>query len=238
MGKIFCKKVATVQFWDCYAKWYKLWMEHNNYHDRIIEVLTTMLEPGWKVLDIGAGNGILSLPLCAIGCNVTVLEPSIGMRNLLFEETFRRGIDWINIDERKWEDIPCFELKDYDLIMACNSLHLTEMGFEDAIKKIFRANPKNVFVITEFVPPEIKIKWQYGDYTILFTKCYETENSFAYHHIDEVIEHLSFKKGRMLYPDEIADINSKLTFKDGHFWIKDNAYVGMYWWRNNDKVEK
>ena len=234
MGKTFCKKAATVQFWDSYAKWYKLWMEHNNYHDRIIEILTTMVKPGWKVLDIGAGNGILSLPLCAIGCDVTVLEPSTGMRNLLLEEAFRRGIYWIKIDERRWEDIPCFELKDYDLIMACNSLHLTEIGFEDAIKKIFRANPKNVFVITEFGPPEIKIKWQYGDHTMLFKKCYEAENSFAYHTMDEVFEHWSFKKGRMLYPDEKMHIKSKVVFKDGHLWIKDNAYIGMYWWKNKN----
>lgn len=41
-----CKKVATVRFWNKYAKWYKLWIEHNNYHNRIIDVLTTMVELG------------------------------------------------------------------------------------------------------------------------------------------------------------------------------------------------
>jgi len=46
MGKKICKRASTVQFWDGYAKWYKLWMEHNNYHDRIIDVLTIMAEPG------------------------------------------------------------------------------------------------------------------------------------------------------------------------------------------------
>lgn len=48
MEKNICKRAATIQFWDGYAKWYKLWIEHNNYHDRIIEVLTTMVEPGVK----------------------------------------------------------------------------------------------------------------------------------------------------------------------------------------------
>lgn len=32
------------------------------------------------------------------------------------------------------------------------------------------------------------------------------------------------------YHDEMADIKSKITFKDSHLWIKDTAYVGMYWW--------
>ncbi|MDP2755432.1 MAG: class I SAM-dependent methyltransferase [Nitrospirota bacterium] len=231
-----CKRAATVKFWDSYSKWYKLWMEHNNYHDRIIEVLTTMVEPGWKVLDIGAGNGVLSLPPCAIGCDVTALEPSIGMRNLLFEEAFKRGIDWINVNERRWEDMPFHQLKGYDLIMACNSLHLTQMGFGEAVEKIFQANPKYVFVITELGPQEIKVKWHYSNHTMAFSKCYEAESSFAYHSMNESFEHWAFKKGRRPYPDEEIDIKAQLIFEDGHFWMKDAAYVGMYWWKRKDEI--
>lgn len=233
MEKKICKRAATVQFWDGYAKWYKLWIEHNNYHDRIIDVLTIMAEPGWRVLDIGAGNGVLSLPLCAIRCDVTAIEPSTGMRSLLYEGAFNRGIDRITVDERRWEDVPYFELQNYDLIIACNSLHLTEMGFGKAVEKIFRMNPKNVFVITELGPPEIKVKWQYEDHTMLFTKCYEAESSFAYHHMYEVFEHWTFKKGRPLYPDEEINIKPKLAFEDSHILMKDTAYVGMYWWSRN-----
>ena len=87
-----CRKAASLSFWDGYAPWYRLWMEHTGYHNRIIEALTDMVRPGWKVLDIGAGNGVLSLPLAAIECEVTALEPSIGMRTLLYEETFRQGL--------------------------------------------------------------------------------------------------------------------------------------------------
>jgi len=233
MEKTICKRSATVSFWDGYAKWYKCWMEHNNYHDRIIDVLTTMVEPGWKVLDIGAGNGVLSLPLCAIGCEVTALEPSWGMRSLFYEEAMKRGIDWINVDERRWEDVPSFELNDYDLIMACNSLHLTGIGFKQALEKIFHAKPKNVFVITELGTPEIKVKWQCGDYTMAFTKCYETESSLAYHSIDEMEEYWSFIKGRQLNAFEAEGIKSRIVFEREHIWLKDTAYVGMYWWQKN-----
>lgn len=229
-----CSRAATVTFWDGYATWYKLWMEHNRYHDRIIEVLTTMVEPGWKVLDIGAGNGVLSLPLCAIGCEVTALEPSVGMKNLLFEEAMNRGIDWIEIDERRWEEAPSFDYHSHDLVMACNSLHLTEQGFEQSLKKAFKTGAKNIFLITEHLP-EIKLPWSYGDYSMLFTKSYEIESSFAYHSMDEVFEHRVFKKGNSLCPDEKVDIKSRLIFEDNHLWIKDTAYVGMYWWSRDGR---
>jgi len=92
---------------------------------------------------------------------VTALEPSIGMRNLLYEEAFQKRIDGLNVDERIWEEAPCYEFLDYDLILACNTLHLTLIGFEEALEKVFRARPENVFLISEVGPPDIRAKWQY-----------------------------------------------------------------------------
>jgi SAM-dependent methyltransferase len=226
-----CKQVATVRFWDGYARWYKLWMEHTQYHQRIIEVLLAMTERGWRVLDIGAGNGILSIPLYIRGCEVTALEPSIGMRNLLCEEAFKNKIDGLTVDERIWEEALCYEFLDYDLIMACNTLHLTQMGFEDAFAKIFRARPKNVFLISEVGPPDIRVKWRYGDYTMIFTKSYQVDSSYVYHHLSEMVRHWTFKKGRTLYPDEIRALKEKIVLQDGHLWMRDSAQVMMFWWR-------
>jgi hypothetical protein len=230
VGETFCRRAATVEFWDGYARWYKLWMEHNDYHCRIIEVLTAMVEPKWKVLDIGAGSGVLSLPLCAIGCEVTAMEPSVGMRTLLFEEAMNRGIDWIDIDERRWDDTPCFAYHSYDLIIACNSLHLAGQGFDRSLAKLFETGAKNVFVVTERLP-EIKIPWSYGNCSMLFTKSYETESSFSYHHMAEVLDHHTYKKGGLLSAHEELDIKAKLSFENDHICIKDKAYVSMYWWQ-------
>ncbi|OGW53562.1 MAG: hypothetical protein A2Y81_10580 [Nitrospirae bacterium RBG_13_43_8] len=225
-----CNKAATINYWNENAKWFKLWIEHNHYHNRIIEVLTTFVQPGWKVLDIGAGNGVLSLPLCAIGCEVTALEPSQGMRKLLYDEAVRRGIDWIKVEDKKLEDIEPDHFKDYDLIIASNSLHLTGIGFHESLQKISENNPKNVFLVAEHCP-EIRVKWLCDEYTLLFAQCHQTESSSVYHHIDEVFEHYSFKKEHALCYEEKIDIRAQLTFFDDHFWIKDSALVYMFWWK-------
>jgi len=226
-----CKQVATVKFWDGYAKWYKLWIEHTHYHERIIEVLMTMTKPGWRVLDIGAGNGILSIPLYARGCEVTALEPSAGMRNLLYEEAFKNRIDGLTVDERIWEEAHCYEFLDYDLIIACNTLHLTQIGFEKAMVKVFRARPRNVFLISESAPPELQAKWQYGDYTMAFAKSYEAENSYAYHHLNEMLEHWTFMKGRTPQPNYITDLKKRIIVQESHLWIKSTSRIMMCWWK-------
>jgi SAM-dependent methyltransferase len=227
---------ASINFWDGYAQWHKLWIEHNRYHNKIIEVLSTLVRPGWRVLDIGAGNGVLSLPLCAMGCDVTALEPSAGMRSLLTEEARRRGIDWLKVEDMKWEDTEPGYFQDYDLIMTCNSLHLTRTGFYESLQKLFENKPKHIFLVTELYH-DIRVKCLHNKYTLAFSQYYETESSFAYHHIDEVFEHCSFKEGHALCHEEKMDIKARLTFSLDHLWIKDSSFVYLFWWKINETTE-
>jgi SAM-dependent methyltransferase len=238
MEQTICSRVATVSFWDGYARWYKLWMEHTRYHDMIIDMLMTMVEPGWKVFDIGAGNGVLSLPISAIGCEVTALEPSTGMRGLLFEQAFSRGIDWITIDDRKWEEIPFHNsFRDMDLVLACNSLHLTGIGFDASLEKAFLTKPKRIFLATELTD-RFEVQIQHDGYDLHFAKYHEVESSFAYHDIDQAWEHEEFKKGRPLSFGEQSDVRSRLSFQDEHYWASDRATIGMFWWERTMMNEK
>jgi hypothetical protein len=47
MNNAICKRIASVEFWDGYAKWYKLWIEHTRYHSKIFDVLMAMTNPNW-----------------------------------------------------------------------------------------------------------------------------------------------------------------------------------------------
>lgn len=223
----------TVRFWDRYARWHKQWIEHNDYHRPILDALAAIVEPGWRVLEIGAGNGVLSVPLAAAGCEVTAIEPSIAMRSLLFEEAFAKGIDSIDVEERRWEEIPVFELAGYDLILACNSLHLPEIGFAASLDKAMRADPANLFVVTEHVPGEA-IRFAYPDHVMRCARSCVTDDSFAYHTIDEAFECQSCEKGRPLCPGEKMHLRRELSFRDNHFWLNATATVGMYWFERRD----
>ena len=157
MEKTIWKRATTPCFWQGYVRWYQQWMAHSHYHDGIVNTITSMARPTWRVLDIGAGNGVLSRPLARMGCEVTALEPSPAMRDLLGREARADRCDGMHIDERRWETVRCEAFRDYDLILACNTLHLTQIGFAPALAKVFAAEPKSVLVVTEFFSSEIRI---------------------------------------------------------------------------------
>ena len=227
---------ASVEFWEGNAEWYKLWVEHNSYHDRIIGILTSLVKPGWKVLDIGAGHGILSLPLAAMGCRVTSIEPSTAMRRLFEYQLIKRGISSIAIQTCRWEDIPISAVYDHDLIIASNSLHLTEDGFLPALEKVFLAKPLHVFVVSENQFISHSSCPGASGYDRFFEANYTIESSYAYHSLEDAFEHWKFRHGRQPDDAERRAIISGLIYERRHLWNKGSANVSLFWWKQKGAV--
>ena len=223
-------EINKISYWNEYARWYKLWREHNNYHDPIKNFLLKFIHPGIKVLDIGAGDSILSFTLIENGCNVTALEPSKSMQSYLLENAKNYKIP-IYIDSRKFEDLDSHEISKFDLALACNSLHLTEYGIEGALYKIFDSKIKNVFLVTEKIFSIEKFQGLYPEYAIYFSYSYLCERSFAYHCPEELFVHWECKYKRKLFKWEKIKLLSMATFERKHLWLKDYAVVNIFYWR-------
>ena len=140
---------AEVEYWNGYARWYERWRTHNDYHGPIIEELKRWVRPGWRILDIGAAEGALALPLSLWGCRVTALEPAGRLRESLAAEVRRLGIPGPAVSEKTWEEYGDRKDDPYNLVLACNSLHLMAGGFRKALAKIFALKPRRVLVVAE-----------------------------------------------------------------------------------------
>lgn len=223
-------EINKISYWDEYARWYKLWREHNSYHESIKNILLSFVHKGIKILDIGAGDGVLSFPLIEKGCFVTPLEPSQTMQNYLHEQAKKYGFK-INIDNRKFEDLDIYELKEYDLALACNSLHLTENGIESSLFKIFSSTIESVFFVTEKSFSLNELSLLFPEYKMIFNYSYLCKSSFAYHSLEELFEHWQFKVGRKLFSWEKEKLFKSVSYEKRHFWLKDFALVNIFFWR-------
>jgi SAM-dependent methyltransferase len=220
----------TTAYWDAQARWQQIWLEHNDYHREAMAFLAAKVQPGWRVLDIGAGNGILTLPLQRLGCRVTALEPSPGMRALLLAASRRVQTAPEKIDPRRWEEVPVGDLGDFDLILACNSLQLSTLGFPAALARMFAPGPRQVCVVTELGFPEISLPGNAGDYRLSQTCYFQADSSYAYHHLHEAWEHLAHRLGRTPTAREKGEIRAQLVRENNHFWLEGTSRVGIFWW--------
>ncbi len=115
-----------IKKWDLMAKWFSLrtqGKEAEKRRGKIIEMLKGegALRPGIKVLDIGAGPGNWTIPLSQTAAQVTAIEPSSEMVNILKKRINNESIKNINIIQERWEEFSVEKngLKgQYDLVIA------------------------------------------------------------------------------------------------------------------------
>lgn len=229
LSKISTRK-KTIYYWDAQARWQQIWLEHNDYHREILAFLAGQVQPGWRVLDIGAGNGVLALPLQSLGCQVTALEPSRGMRHLLWSEIYRRQIAPSEIDERCWEDVPVGEISNFEIILACNSLQLITLSFQAAFAKMFIPKPRHVCVVTELGFAEFDLLVEFEGYRLSHQQYFHADSSYAYRHLPEAWEHLAHRLGRTPTAREKKQLMDELVQMDNRLWLRGSSKVGIYWW--------
>jgi len=114
--------------------WTRARKNHKQRIESIIEDLN--VSPTSRILDIGSGPGIISIPLAERVSHLTAVDPSPGMIAVLKEKMVEQGVSNIQCLQKYWEEIdPAADLEPpYDIIIA--SLSLDMMDIRPAIEKM------------------------------------------------------------------------------------------------------
>ena len=116
-----------------------IWKDGENRAAGMIET-----NPLDTVLDIGSGPGVLSIPLARRVRQVTVIDPSRAMLDLLSAHQREEGLSNVKIIEGRWEEIDHRSLGRFDIVIASYSLHMKDMG--SALSAINAAAKKRVYL--------------------------------------------------------------------------------------------
>jgi hypothetical protein len=212
-----CPVIRSVAYWNEYAPWYRLWLEHSDYHHGLKDLLAGLVRPGWRVLDIGGGSGVLAIPLMRSGCRVTVVEPSEVMRAYLRAEMAGADVEEDRIIASPWEEVPIETVEGFDLVLASNSLHLTRIGVSGSLTRILAARPGQVLIASEREIPFVADGDGETIYGVAGSGSFQAENSFRYHSVEEALLHLDLKTRHGQAHPPHAEFVRSLEFENGHY---------------------
>ncbi len=108
--------------WDDIAKKFERWMKKDDYPEKILDKIET--KPEYSVLDIGCGEGVLTIPLAKKVSSVTCVDLSKEMLKILKKKAKDEGLDNLTYIQGNLEDINLdSDGKKYDVIIASRSLN-------------------------------------------------------------------------------------------------------------------
>ncbi|MBA7711032.1 hypothetical protein ES703_119982 [subsurface metagenome] len=136
---------AEIERWNLRASSYAVHSESEESRDRRNQILTWLesegvLQPGFRVLDIGAGPGNFAGPLSQKVAEVVVVEPAGAMVSILEQKIEGERIENIRVVQKAWEDM---ELAAegwkgaFDLVFASMS---PGVGNPDMLEKMIAAS--------------------------------------------------------------------------------------------------
>jgi len=240
--------------WDNIAKKFNKWMKKDDYPEKLLEKIET--HPNYSVLDIGCGEGTITLQLAKQVSEVTCIDLSAEMLDLLNQKAENEGINNLTYLHGDMLDISLDSFGKKDIVVASRCLNGV-MEIETILRKMNNIG-KNVYITLRFSGNDnyennaskiIKRNYpKYPSYMYVLNmlhkmgitanveklKC-DTLN--IYEDLDEVIDRYCWKMGGLNQDEEmmLRDHFKKIliTNEDGYLENPEESSDWiLIWWKN------
>lgn len=146
--------------WDKAAENFHKKAKKDDYHELLFSKL--ILDKNDTLLDLGCGEGSITLPLARQVKHVTGVDSSTKMLELLNQRAESQNINNVDTVLKPIEEISYEELGDYDIVLASRALNGV-LPIEETLKTIDKIANKYVF-ITLFGPQNWIVEREFFDY--------------------------------------------------------------------------
>jgi 2-polyprenyl-6-hydroxyphenyl methylase/3-demethylubiquinone-9 3-methyltransferase len=156
---------------------------------RIEYILKQTPIKGFKVLDVGCGGGILSLPLARIGGNVFGLEPARESFEIAVKQAQEEGLN-VNFLNTSIEDCPENEFDVILLMDVIEHVANVELFLENAASKLKQGGFLIISTINNTLLSKIFVKFVAEDVLKIIPKgTHEAENFISPERIEGILKH-------------------------------------------------
>lgn len=209
------------------------------------------------VLEIGAGNGRITIPLAQKVQHVTAVEPSPRMLAFLKSNAERAQVNNITYLNKPWETVTSGDVSPHDFVIASFSFFMVDLA--SALLKMHAFANEGVYLFlsaSNWMEDEIQ-KIIYGDNASLSVFA---DHIYVYNILNEVgitpnVEVWTYTSEQRytcldeaasrfieLYSipatkkDQVKEYLRKLLMSDeeGGLWLKQKKKVAMVWWPKNE----
>ena len=154
------------------AKKFRKWMEKDDYPKKLLNKIHT--EQEYSILDIGCGEGVITIPLAKKVSNVTAIDLSAEMLELLKEKAQKEGLDNIKYIHEDITNINPDTIGKYDIVIASRALN----GIRNIGRLLKNINQMGKYVYITLKSPENR-KYDVMDDN-LFDKNQSNSSSYIY----------------------------------------------------------
>ncbi len=129
-------------FWQRSAATYEQRVSVPGSYDQTLGWIEAKLDPGDTLLDVGCGDGRFALPLATKTSQITAIDYSPEMLQLLMQKAATSGIENIIPVEGNWPDV---DVAEHDVVLAAWSMY-RQLDIERAVAQLIRTTRKTLVI--------------------------------------------------------------------------------------------